>query len=87
MRLDDEDSGDGLKLVSGSYGMDVLSACTIVIIAGNLISLKLSSTLRGQDHCAISLSNWLIFLTQNELGQIYIPHIGFSSESAVFLQC
>ena len=41
MRLDDEDSGDGLKLVSGSYGMDVPSACTIVIIAGNLISLKL----------------------------------------------
>ena len=42
MRLDDEDSGDGLKLVSGSYGMDVPSACTIVIIAGSLISLKLS---------------------------------------------
>ena len=42
MRLDDEDSGDGLKLVSGSYGMDVPSACTIVIIAGNVISLKLS---------------------------------------------
>ena len=41
VRLDDEDSGDGLKLVSGSYGMDVPSACTIVIIAGNLISLKL----------------------------------------------
>ena len=38
MRLDDEDSGDGLKLVSGSYGMDVPSACTIVIIAGNLKS-------------------------------------------------
>ena len=36
MRLDDEDLGDGLKLVSGSYGMDVPSACTIVIIAGNL---------------------------------------------------
>ena len=41
MRLDDEDSGDGLKLVAGSFGMNVPSACTIVTIAGNLISLKL----------------------------------------------
>ena len=37
MRLDDEDSGDGLKLVSGTHGMNVPSACTIVIIAGYLI--------------------------------------------------
>ena len=36
MKLDDEDSGDGLKLVSGAHGMDVPSACTIVIIAGRL---------------------------------------------------
>ena len=36
MSLDDEDSGDGLKLVSGTRGMDVPSACTIVIIAGTL---------------------------------------------------
>ena len=36
MKLDDEDSGDGLKLVSGAHGMDVPSACTIVIIAGHL---------------------------------------------------
>ena len=36
MRLDDEDSGDDLKLVSGAHGMDVPSACTIVIIAGDL---------------------------------------------------
>ena len=36
MRLDDEDSGDAHKLVSGAHGMDVPSACTIVIIAGNL---------------------------------------------------
>ena len=35
MKLDDEDSGDGLKFVSGSNGMDVPSACTIVTIAGN----------------------------------------------------
>ena len=41
MRLDDEDTGNGLKLVAGSYGMDVPSACTIVIIAGKLPQLKL----------------------------------------------
>ena len=32
MRLDNEDSGNGL--VPETYGMDVPSACTIVIIAG-----------------------------------------------------
>ena len=36
IRLDDEDSGDALKLVSGAHGMRVPSACTIVIIAGHL---------------------------------------------------
>ena len=35
MRLDDEDSVDGLKLVSGTHGINVPSACSIVIIAGN----------------------------------------------------
>ena len=38
MRLDDDDdSGDGLKLVTGTHGhgIDVPSACTIVIVAGN----------------------------------------------------
>ena len=34
MRLDDEDKRKGLQLVPESYGMDVPSACTIVIIAG-----------------------------------------------------
>ena len=34
MRLDDEDTGNGLLLVPGSYGMNVPSTCTIVIIAG-----------------------------------------------------
>ena len=34
MRLDDEDTGKGLHLVPESCGMDVPSACTIVIIAG-----------------------------------------------------
>ena len=34
MRLDDEDSVDDLKLVSGTHGMNVPNACTIVIIAG-----------------------------------------------------
>ena len=34
MRLDDEDTGKGLKIIPETYGMDVPSACTIVIIAG-----------------------------------------------------
>ena len=34
MRLADEDSERGLQIVSGSQGMDVPSACSIVIIAG-----------------------------------------------------
>ena len=34
MRLADEDSENGLQLVPGSHGMNVPSACTIVIIAG-----------------------------------------------------
>ena len=34
MRLADEDSEDDLKLVPGSQGISVPSACTIVIIAG-----------------------------------------------------
>ena len=34
MKLADEDSEKGLQLVSGSQGMNVPSACTIVIIAG-----------------------------------------------------
>ena len=37
MRLDEEDRGDGLKLVSGTNAMDVPTACTIVIIAGKMI--------------------------------------------------
>ena len=36
MTLDDEDSGTGLNFVPESYGMDVPSACTIVIIAGEI---------------------------------------------------
>ena len=36
MTLDDEISGDGLDIVVESYGMDVPSACTIVIIAGEI---------------------------------------------------
>ena len=34
MKLDDGDSGTGLDIVPESYGMDVPSACTIVIITG-----------------------------------------------------
>ena len=38
MTLDYEEPGEGLKLVPGTQGMDVPSACTIVIIAGSLTS-------------------------------------------------
>ena len=34
MKLDDEDTGNGVKLVSETYGMNVPNACTIVIIGG-----------------------------------------------------
>ena len=34
MRLNDEDSGKGFNLVPQTYGIDVPSTCTIVIIAG-----------------------------------------------------
>ena len=37
MRLDDEDTGKGLHLVTETYGMGVPSACTVVIIAGSYI--------------------------------------------------
>ena len=43
MILDDEDSEDGLKLVSGTHGMDVPNACTIVIIAGCYLTPKVGS--------------------------------------------
>ena len=36
MRLDNEDTEYALHLVPETYGMDVPSACTIVIIAGNV---------------------------------------------------
>ena len=35
MRLDDEDTENGLRLVPGSHGQNVPSTCTIVIIAGS----------------------------------------------------
>ena len=45
MKLDDGDSGTGLDIVPESYGMDVPSACTIVIIAGKIkLSLQIKST-------------------------------------------
>ena len=34
MRLNDGDTGNGVKLVPGTFGMNVPNACTIVIIAG-----------------------------------------------------
>ena len=36
MRLDNEDTENGLNIVPETYGMNVPSACTIVIIAGNV---------------------------------------------------
>ena len=36
MTLDDENVGMGLKLGPGTFGMNVPSTCTIVIIAGTL---------------------------------------------------
>ena len=37
MGLNDEDSGkEGFNLVPQTYGLDVPSACTIVIIAGKI---------------------------------------------------
>ena len=39
MKLDDEESDTGLDIVPESYGMDVPSACTIVIIAGKIWQL------------------------------------------------
>ena len=44
MRLADEDPDNRLQLVPGSHGMNVASACSIVIIAGFRLanSLKFS---------------------------------------------
>ena len=40
LRLDNADTGgNGLQLVPETYGMDVPSACTIVIIAGLAVRL------------------------------------------------
>ena len=36
MTLNDEDTGNKLQIVPETYGMDVPSACTIVIIAGKI---------------------------------------------------
>ena len=44
MRLEDEDTGYNLQLVPGTYGMNVRSACTIVIIAGKNRQKKLTDT-------------------------------------------
>ena len=40
MKLADEDSGNDLQYVLGSQGMNVPSACTIVIIAGFRFQIK-----------------------------------------------
>ena len=40
MRLDDEDTGNSVKLVPETFGMNVPNACTIVIIAGKWQQMK-----------------------------------------------
>ena len=48
MRLDKENTGDGLHLVPETSGIDVPSVCTIVIIAGThqWVTVKEISLLR-----------------------------------------
>ena len=48
MRLKNEAIGNGLQLVPETYGMDVPSSCTIVIIAGENIK-----------HSSISMNEWI----------------------------
>ena len=43
MRLDNENTGNALHIVPETYGMDVPSACTIVIIAGNVTDVYKTS--------------------------------------------
>ena len=38
MRLDNNDTEKSLQLVPETYGMDVPNSCTIVIIAGRLMT-------------------------------------------------
>ena len=42
MTLENEESGNGLNFVPQTYGMDVPSACTIVIIAGKKYTFELN---------------------------------------------
>ena len=54
LKLADEDSEDDLQLVPGRHGMNVPSACTIVIIAGfrliqtQTISVKITFSTVGK---------------------------------------
>ena len=52
MTLDDEVTGTGLNIVPESYGMDVPSSCTIVIIAGEKRQLysKIKFSLDSSGH-------------------------------------
>ena len=44
LSLDDEETGEELQLVPGSHGMNVPTACTIVIIAGMNTTKKKDET-------------------------------------------
>ena len=48
MRLDYEDTGNALHLVPETYGMDVPTSCTIVIIAGENIKHSCISTKKNE---------------------------------------
>ena len=48
MRLKNEAIGNGLQLVLETYGMDVPSSCTIVIIAGENIKHSCISTKKNE---------------------------------------
>ena len=58
MRLKNEAIGNGLQLVLETYGMDVPSSCTIVIIAGENIKHSCIST--NKNELRIELQNYLL---------------------------
>ena len=59
MRLADEDTADDLQLVPGSQGMNVPSACTIVIIAGHRLLTHTHKTFQHVDRITEDNCLWL----------------------------
>ena len=58
MRLENEAIENGLQLVPETYGMDVPTSCTIVIIAGENIKHSCIST--NKNELRIELQNYLL---------------------------